>query len=74
MSDFRRRLDVLLWFRGKNLQLLLFTPKFPLKAHFIKFQLEYAIHDLVNEKSSKHFEFRKTGGCTVTPILNKCVF
>ena len=58
MSDFHRKLDVTLWFWGNNLKLSHFTPKFPLKAHFTKFQFECVIHGLANEKSSKPFVFQ----------------
>ena len=33
-----------------DLKSLLFTPKFPLKAHFTKFQFECVFHDLANWK------------------------
>ena len=72
IAKFCRRMNFELRFSGENLKTSLFTPKFPSKASFTKFQFECGVHDLVSKKNNLPFEFRKMGGCT--GILNKRVF
>ena len=71
IAKFCRRMDPEFRFWGENLKSSLFTPRFPSKAPFTKFQFECCVHDLVIKKNNQSFEFRKMGGCTV--IVNKRV-
>ena len=72
IAKFGRRMDFELRFWGENLKSSLFTPKFPSKAPFTKFQFECGVHDLEIKKNNLSFEFRKMGDCS--GILNKRVF
>ena len=52
MAKFCRRMDFELRFWGENLKSSLFTPKFPSKAPFTKFQFECGVNDLVIKKNN----------------------
>ena len=56
---FCRRMDFELRFLGENLKSSLFTPKFPSKAPFTKFQFECGGHGLVNKKTINLLNFEK---------------
>ena len=71
-TEFRRKLDLEFWFGSKSLKSLLFTPKFPMKVKFLKFQIECVLIELANKKNINHFEFRKIEG--FTGVLNNRVF
>ena len=59
MGKFCRRMDFELPFLGENLKSSLFTPKFPSKAPFTKFQFESGVHDLVIKKKINISNFEK---------------
>ena len=51
MTEFYRRIDFELRFSGEN-RIITFSPKFPSKAPFTKFQFEFGVHDLVIKKNN----------------------
>ena len=71
IAQFRRKLDTVLSFDGKNLKSSFLTQKIRLMSNLVKFRFECDLCDLANWKNSKSSKFHEFG--SLIGIFKTCV-